>query len=162
MLDLITLLAAPAAALMLALPLGMHFCAAPAGDRQSRAVYLFRRTGEPIAMVAPDHAPPFAPEQLEPIIWTVRDFVETSMPKSQGYEVTSMRFDEEGLVAVRGAHVSVCAVFRSANASAIRRDLVRFIRDFEGRNEGRLQTWEDACRFAGEAADAMSPLIAAA
>ena len=71
-----------------------------------------------------------------------------------------MRFDEEALVAVRGDHVSVCAVFRSANTSAIRRDLVRFIRDFEDRNEGRLQTWEDACRFAGEAADAMSPLIA--
>ena len=113
-------------------------------------------------MVAPDHAPPFAPEQLEPIIWTVRDFVETSMPKSQGYDVTSIRFDEEALVAVRGAHVSVCAVFRSANTSAIRRDLVRFIRDFEDRNEGRLQTWEEACRFAGEAADAISPLIAAA
>ena len=82
------------------------------------------------------------------------------MPKSQGYDVTSMRFDEEALVAVRGAHVSVCAVFRSANMSAIRCDLVRFIPDFEDRNEGCLQTWEDACRFAGKAADAMSPLIA--
>jgi len=51
---------------------------------------------------------------------------------------------------------------RSANTAAIRRDLVRFIRDFEDRNEGRLLTWEEACRFAGEAADAMSPLIAAA
>src|SRR5436309_14492659 len=159
MLDLITLLAAPAAALMLALPFGTHFRPA-AGGRQMRAVYLFRRTRAPIAMVAPDDAPPFAPEQLEPIIWTVRDFVETSMPKSQGYDVTSIRFDEEALVAVRGAHVSVCAVFRSANTAAIRRDLVRFIPDFEDRNEGRPQTWEDACRFAGEAADAMSPLIA--
>src|SRR5256885_2009689 len=102
MLDLITLLAAPAAALMLALPFGMHL-RTTAEDRQMRAVYLFHRTGEPIAMVAPDHAPPFAPEQLEPIISTVRDFVETSMPKSQGYDVTSMRFDEEALVAVRGA-----------------------------------------------------------
>ena len=107
MLDLITRLAAPAAALMLALPFGMPSRAA--GSRQIRAVHLFHRTGEPIAMVAPDHAPPFAPEQLEPIIWTVRDFVETSMPKSQGYDVTSVRFDEEALVAVRGAHVSVCA-----------------------------------------------------
>src|SRR3989454_3245858 len=161
MLALITLLAAPAAALMLALPFGMPLRTTPE-DRQMRAVYLFHRTDEPIEMVAPDHAPPFAPEQLEPIIWTVRDFVETSMPKSQGYDVTSMSFDEEALVAVRGAHVSVCSVFRSANKSAIRRDLVRFIRDFEDRNEGRLQTWEDACRFAGEAADAMSPLITAA
>ena len=160
MLDLVTLLLVPAAAAMLALPFGMQV-RAPTQNRQMRAVYLSHRTGEPIAMVAPDHAPPFAPEQLEPIIWTVRDFVETSIPKSQGYDVTSMRFDEEVLVAVRGAHVSVCAVFRSANTSAIGRDLVRFVRDFEGRNEGRLQTWEDACRFAGEAADAMSPLIAA-
>src|SRR3989441_5477953 len=108
MLDLFTFLVVPAAALMLALPFGTHF-RATTGHRQMRAVYLFHRTGEPIAMVAPDHAPPFAPEQLEPIIWTVRDFVETSMPRSQGYDVTSMRFDEEALVAVRGSHVSVCA-----------------------------------------------------
>src|SRR2546425_11102398 len=108
MLDLITLLAAPAAPLMLALPFGMNL-RTTAEDRQMRAVYLFHRTGEPIAMVAPDHAPPFAPEQLEPLIWTVRDFVEASMPKSPGYDVTSMRFDEEALGAVRGAHVSVCA-----------------------------------------------------
>src|SRR2546430_4246018 len=59
-------------------------------------------------MVTPDHAPPFAAEQLEPIIWTVCDFVEGSMPGSQGYDVTSMRFDEEALVAVRGAP-SACA-----------------------------------------------------
>ena len=161
MLDLVTLLLAPAVAAMLALPFGMHL-RATADDRQMRAVYLFHRTGEPIAMIAADHAPPFAADQLEPILGTVRDFVETSMPKSQGYDVRSMRFDEEALVAVRGAHVSVCAVFRSPNTSAIRRDLVRFIREFEGRNEGRLQTWEEACHFAGEAADAMSPLIAAA
>src|SRR5438309_5731319 len=109
MLDLITLLAAPAAALMLALPFGMHLRAAE--DRQMRAVYLFHRTGEPIAMVAPDHPPPIAAEQLEPIIWTVRDLVETSVPKSQGYDVTSMRFDEESLVAVRGTDVSVGAVY---------------------------------------------------
>src|SRR5438093_10043463 len=110
MLDLITLVAAPAAALMLALPFGTHF-RPPAGERQMRAVYLFHRTGEPITMVAPDDAPPFAPEQLEPLIWTDRDFVETSMPKSQGYDVTSIRFDEESLVAARRAHVSACAVF---------------------------------------------------
>ncbi len=133
MLDLVTLLLGPAAAVMVALPCGMQQ-RAPAKDRQMRAVYLFHRTGEPIAMVAPDHAPPIAAEQLEPIIGTVRDFVATSVPKSQGYDVTSMRFDEKALVAVRGAHVRVCAVFRSPNTSAIRRDLVRFIRDLAGRN----------------------------
>ena len=108
MLDLVTLLLVPAAAAMLALPFGLH-ARAPAKDRQVRAVYLFHRTGDPIAMVATDHAPPIAAEQPEPIIWAVRDFVETNMPKSQGYDVTSMRFDEDAFVAVRGAHVSVCA-----------------------------------------------------
>ncbi len=67
MLDLVTLLLAPAVAAMLALPFGMHLHA-PAKDRQIRAVYLFHRTGEPIAMISSDHAPPFAPEQLEPLI----------------------------------------------------------------------------------------------
>jgi hypothetical protein len=161
MLNLFTFLLAPAAAAMLALPFGMHAHGSPDG-RQMRAVYLFHRTDEPIAMVAPDHAPPIAAEELEPIIWTVRDFVETSMPKSQGYDVTSMRFDEEALVAVRGAHVSICAIFRNSSVSAIRRRLVRFIRDFEGRNQGHLGTWEDACLVAPQAADAMSPLLAAA
>jgi len=160
-LDLITLLLAPAVAVMLAIPFGLH-AHAPAEGRQMRAVYPFHQTGEPIAMAAPDHAPPIAPEELEPIFWTVRDFVETSMPKSQGYDVTSMRFDEETLVAVRGAHVSICAVFRSGSVSAIRRNLVRFIRAFEGQNQGRLGTWEEACRFAPQAAEAMSPLLAAA
>ena len=84
------------------------------------------------------------------------------MPTSQGYDVTRLRYDEEAFIAVRGAHVSVSAVFRSPTTSTIRRDLVRFIREFERRNAGRLQSWEDACRFAEEAADAMSPLIAAA
>ena len=107
MLDLVTLLLVPAAAVMLALPFGMH-SRGPSKARHIRAVYLFHRTGEPIAMVAPDHAPPIAAEQLEPIIWTVRDFVETSVPKSQGYDVTSLRFDEEAFVAVRGP-TSACA-----------------------------------------------------
>ena len=63
MLDLVNLLLVPSAAVMLALPFGMH-SRGPSKARHIRAVYLFHRTGEPIAMVAPDHAPPIAAEQL--------------------------------------------------------------------------------------------------
>jgi len=158
MLELLTAFLAPAAAIMLALPFGMHFRGS-SDDRQVRAVYLFHRSGEPVATVASDRVPPFAPEQLAPIIGTVRDFVETSVPASQGYDIMRMRFDEESLVAVRGTDVSVCAILRSRNTAGVRRDLIRFIRAFEGRHEGRLGTWENACRLAGEATDALSPLL---
>src|SRR5438128_4976092 len=123
MLDLVTLLLVPAAAAMLALPFGMQV-RAPTQNRQMRAVYLSHRTGEPIAMVAPDHAPPFAPEQLEPIIWTVRDFVETSIPKSQGYDVTSMRFDEE--VSSRSAGPTSACAPSSAARTRRRSDVTWF------------------------------------
>ena len=76
MLDFVTLLLAPSVAVMLVLPFGLY-ADAPAEGRQMRAVYLFHQTDEPIAMVAPDHAPPMAPEELGPIIWTVRDFAAT-------------------------------------------------------------------------------------
>src|SRR5439155_23201593 len=105
MLDLVTLLLVPAAAVMLALPFGMH-SRGPSKACHIRAVYLFHLTGEPIAMVAPDHTPPIAAEQLEPIICTARHFVETSVPKRQGDDVRSLQFDEEAIVAVRGAHVT--------------------------------------------------------
>ena len=149
----------PALVLMLALPIGLRWRAT---DPKVRAVYLFHRSGEPVAMVASDRLPPFAAEELEPIVSSVRDFAEAGFPAGQGSGVTSLRFDDESLVAVRGTDVSVCAVFRSRSTARVRRDLIRFIRSFEGRNEGRLETWQDACRFAGEATHALSPLLAAA
>ena len=149
----------PAMVVMLALPIGLRW---RAPDRLVRAVYLFHRSGEPVAMVASDRLPPFAAEDLEPIVGSVRDFVEAGFPARQGSDVTSVRFDEESLVGVRGVDVNVCAILRGRSTAEVRRDLIQFIRAFEGRNEGRLGTWQDACRFAGEATDALSPLLAAA
>ena len=149
----------PAMVLMLAIPIGLRW---QRTDSRVRAVYLFHRSGEPVAMVASDRLPPFAAEDLEPIVGSVRDFAEAGLAASQPVDVTSLRFDEESLVGVRGIDVNVCAIFRGRSTAEVRRDLVRFIRVFEGRNEGQLGTWRDACRFAGEATDALSPLLAAA
>src|SRR5439155_25222042 len=113
----------------------------------------------PCPTVATDRVRRLPPEQLAPLVGTVRDFVETSVPASQCYDIMRLRCDEESLVAVRGTDVSVCAILRSRNTAGVRRDLIRFIRAFEGRHEGRLGTWENACRLAGEATDALSPLL---
>jgi len=149
----------PAMVVMLALPIGLRW---RAPDPLVRAVYLFHRSGEPVAMVASDRLAPFAAKDLEPIVGSVRDFAEAGFPARQGSDVTSLRFDEESLVGVRGVDVNVCAILRGQSTAEVRRDLIQFIRAFEGRNEGRLDTWQDACRFAGEATDALSPLLAAA
>src|SRR5256712_14054982 len=90
MLELLTAFLAPAAAIMLALPFGMHFRGS-SDDRQVRAVYLFHRSGEPVATVASDRLPPFAPDQIPPIIGTARDFVKPSGPPSPGPEIMRQR-----------------------------------------------------------------------
>src|SRR3989304_3595789 len=71
----------------------------------------------------------------------------------------ALPFGEEALVAVRGQHVSACAVFRGDGANAMRRDLLRFVREFEGQNYGQLTTWEEAARIVGAAADAPASLL---
>lgn len=146
----------PAAFVLLALPFGFR---TRIEDRQVRAVYLFHESGDPLAMVASDHLPPFPAQELEPLLGTIRDFVETSVPASRGFAATRMRFGEEGLVAVRGRHVSACIVFRSQADGAIRRDLTRFVRDFEAQNEDRLGTWEEATSLAETASDSLRSLF---
>lgn len=152
----ILLLLLPAVFISLALPFGIRL---RTEDRSVRAVYLFHESGDPLAMVAGDYLPPFPANQLEPLLDTIRDFIETSVPGARGFAVTSMRFGEEALVAVRGQHVSACAVFRGEGANAMRRDLLRFVREFEGQNYKHLTTWEEAARIAGSASDALSSLL---
>src|SRR2546428_10652783 len=82
----------PAMVVMLALPIGLRW---RAPDPLVRAVYLFHRSGEPVAMVASDRLPPFAAEDLEPIVGSVRDFAEAGFPARQGPDVTAPRFAAE-------------------------------------------------------------------
>ncbi|MCI4371970.1 MAG: hypothetical protein L3J78_04905 [Thermoplasmata archaeon] len=146
----------PAAAALLALPFTR--LRAPA-DAQVRAAYLFHASGDPLATIASDELPPVAPSELEPILGSVRGFVESAVPGSRGFTVTSTRFGEESLVAVRGRYVSACAVFRGRGDSAVRRDLVRVVQTFESSNEEQLGTWEDAIQLADVASEALSSLM---
>src|SRR5207245_11478306 len=89
----------PAMVVMLALPIGLRW---RAPDPLVRAVYLFHRSGEPVAMVASDRLPPFAAKDLEPIVGAVRGFAEAGFPARQGSDVASLRFDDAALAGVRG------------------------------------------------------------
>jgi len=141
---------------MLALPFGLR---SRADERNVRAVYLFHRSGDPLVAVSSEAVPPFESTQLEPVVGAVRDIIERPEPAGRGIQQTTRRFGEEGVVGVRGQFVSACVVFRGRADGIIRRDLVRFVRDFEERNADRLGSWEEATSLAGEASVAMTSLM---
>ena len=141
---------------MLALPFGLR---SRAEEKNVRAVYLFHRSGDPLVTVASDVVLPFESTKLEPVLGAVRDFVESAEPAGRGIQQTTRRFGEEGIVGVRGRFVSACAVFHGRGDGIIRRDLVRFVREFEERNETHLGSWEEATTLAGEASLAMTGLM---
>ena len=141
---------------MLALPFGLR---SRVEEKNVRAVYLFHRSGDPLVTVASESVLPIESTQLEPVLGAVRDFVESPEPAGRGIHQTVQRFGEEGVVGVRGQFVSACVVFHGRGDGVIRRDLVRFVRDFEERNEDRLGSWEEATSLAGEASLAMTGLM---
>ena len=146
----------PTAVAMLALPFGLR---SRVEEKNVRAVYLFHRSGDPLVTVASEYVLPIESTQLEPVLGAVRDFVDSPEPAGRGIQQTTRRFGEEGVVGVRGQFVSACVVFRGRADGIIRRDLVRFVRDFEERNEDRLGSWEEATSLAGEASLAMTGLM---
>jgi hypothetical protein len=155
MFDLLPLII-PAAAAMLALPFGIR---TRPEEKTIRAVYLFHRSGDALVTVASEDVPPFEPSQLGPVLEAVREFVEAEEPKSRGFDHRSLRFGEEGLVAVRGQYLSACAVFRGNADGTLRRELARFVREFESQNEGNLKTWEQAAGVAGAASSAIADIV---
>jgi hypothetical protein len=141
---------------MLALPFGLR---SRAEEKNVRAVYLFHRSGDPLVTVASEAVPPFESTQLEPVLGAVRDFVESPEPTGRGIQQTTRRFGEEAVVGVRGQFVSACVVLHGRGDGIVRRDLVRFIREFEERNENRLGSWEEATTLAGEASLLMTGIM---
>jgi hypothetical protein len=144
------------AASMLALPFGLK---GRSEELSVRAMYLFHRSGDPIVTLASEEVSPLASDLLEPVLGAVRDFVGGEDQSGRRMAQTSQRFGEEGVVGVRGQYVSACAVIHGRGDGVIRRDLVRFIQDFEDRNRDRLGTWEDATRLVGEASEEMVALM---
>src|SRR2546428_13452092 len=67
----------PAMVVMLALPIGLRW---RAPDPLVRAVYLFHRSGEPVAMVASDRLAPFAANDPAAIVGSGRRFAEAGFP----------------------------------------------------------------------------------
>src|SRR2546428_9924003 len=106
----------PAMVVMLALPIGLRW---RAPDPLVRAVYLFHRSGEPVAMVASDRLAPFPAKDLEPIVRSVRDFAEAGFPARPGPDVTSLRFDDESLGGVPRVDVNLVPVLRRQNTAEV-------------------------------------------
>lgn len=160
-----SLLVVPAAIIVAAfLPLspeeiGEVFRAVSSVGRSVQAIYVFYRTGEPLAAVAASRTFPIEAEQLQGILEIVGNFVETSMKQFRGYAVTAMRFDRLGIVAVRGQYLIVAAVYEGAAYDAIRSELLRSVRSFEERRWSGLATWEGATDIAEEVADDLSTLL---
>lgn len=123
------------------------------------AVYLFYRSGEPLVALAAGRNLPIEAETLEGLLSVVGNFVETSVPGSRGYAVTAMKYDELGIVAVRGEFVIGAALYDGPSYEALKGDLLRTLRDLEDRHWRNLSSWEDATKIAESAADELSKLL---
>lgn len=128
-------------------------------ERRVSAIYVFYRTGEPLAALGAGRSLPIEPEQLQGILELVGDFVETSMKEPHRYAVTSMHFDRLGILAVRGQYVIVAGVFEGPAYDALRSEMIRTLRAFEERRWKELGTWEGASGIAEEIADELSVLV---
>jgi hypothetical protein len=128
-------------------------------DTSVRAVYLFHRSGDPLVTVASDTVLPLESSKLEPVLGAVREFVEGEDATVGRLLQTTQRFGEDGVVGVRGQFIRACAVYHGHRDGILRRDLVRFVREFEERNAAQLGTWEDATSLAGDASLALAGLM---
>ena len=88
------------------------------------AVYLFYRSGEPLVALAAGRNLPIEAETLEGLLSVVGNFVETSMPGSRGYASTAMRYEEFGIVGIRGEFVIGAALFANDPAGYFHFSLV--------------------------------------
>lgn len=139
--------------------IGELFRAVSAADRRVIAVYLFHRSGDPLVAVAADRTFPIEAERIQSIIGVIGGFVETSIPSARGYSVTGLKFDEQGVVAVRGQYVIAAALYDGPVYDMARSELSRIVRSFEERHGKDLKTWESATRIAEDAAEELSKLV---
>jgi hypothetical protein len=160
-----SLLIVPAAIIMVALiPLSLEeidelFRGVSAVEERARAVYLFYKSGEPLVALSADRTYPIEAEQLEGVLSIVGNFVETSVARGHRYDITAMRYDALGILAVRGQFVIAAAVYDGRAYDALRSELLRIVRKLEDRFGQNLTTWEQATRVAEMVANELSALI---
>ncbi|MGI0148234.1 MAG: hypothetical protein ACREDF_01700 [Thermoplasmata archaeon] len=128
-------------------------------DTRAIAVYLFYRSGEPLVALAAGRNLPIEAEMLEGLLSVVGNFVETSVPGSRGYAVTAMKYDELGIVAVRGEFLIGAALYDGPKYESLKGDLLRTVRDLEDRHWRNLSSWEDATKVAETAGEELSKLL---
>ncbi len=128
-------------------------------NRRVLALYVFYRSGEPLATVGASQSLPMEAEQLESVLRVVGNFVETSMRNPRGYPVTSMQFDRLGMLAIRGNTLIVAAVYDGPAYDALRSELQRKMSIFEEAHEDELRTLDGASRIADVIADDLSALL---
>ena len=123
------------------------------------AVYLFYRSGEPIVALAAGRDLPIEAEMLESLLSVVGNFVETSVRGSRGYASTAMRYEQLGIVAVRGEFVIGAAVYDGTAHDSLKAELLRTVRGFEERHWRNLASWEAATKLSEQASNEFSKLL---
>jgi hypothetical protein len=123
------------------------------------AVYLFYRAGEPLVALASGRDLPIEAEQLEGLLSVVGNFVETSVPGSRGYATTAMRYEDLGIVAVRGEFLIAAAVYDGVAYDALKDELLRTLRAMEERHWRHLGSWEEATKVAEAASEELSKFL---
>jgi len=125
------------------------------------AVQAFYRDGQPLVSLSARRLGDIDTGNIQGILRTIEAFVETSLPLSRGYAVTGVRFEGQGVLAVRGQYIIGVAVYDGPAYDAVRSGLVRAVREFEDEHWAALGTWEGAARLVEAAAQKLSTVLGA-
>lgn len=123
------------------------------------AVQAFYRDGQPLVNLSSKRLGEIEAGNLQGILRTIEAFVETSLPFSRGYAVTGVRFEGQGVLAVRGQYVITVAVYDGPAYDAVRSELVRAVREIEDEHWQELGSWEGAARLAEAMAGKLSTVF---
>lgn len=123
------------------------------------AVQAFYRDGQPLVSLSSRRLADIDTGNIQGILRAIEAFVETSLPLSRGYAVTGVRFEGQGVLAVRGQYVIAVAVYDGPAYDAVRSGLVRAVREFEDDHWAQLGTWEGATRLVEAAAEKLSAVL---
>lgn len=108
-------------------------------------VYLFDCAGGPLLVMPSRDRLPVEPEQVEGLLALAGQFQDHASAASALSGVTRIRYDDFGILGLRGDHIVVATVYRGATDESLLPELHRFLRRCEKRMRrseaaGRLKT----------------------